>query len=198
MVLAQAMGVGVKPEIGRQRAKHREAIVRFDVRAILVLMAFVALACAAFATGAQGWVYVFDGLTLLLLGGSLIAAVVSHESRRAFWFAFFVFATLYLATTYNSLKFLGIDDGLPTNKWVYGIVHQVYPPMGEPTSFSGTTPFYLHDPRASVTSQVAHQSIAILVGIVAAYVSRAMYVISERRRKGRRAAEGGDGTARRD
>lgn len=161
----------------------REAIFRFDIRAMLVLTAFVALACAAFATGGQWWVYIFDGLTLLLLGGSLVTAVISRGGRRAFWFAFFVFATLYLAATYNSLKFLGIEDGVPTNKWVSGIVYKVYPPIEQPTSFFGTPTFYRRDPRASVTSHVAFQSFAILVGIVAAYASRAIYVVSERRRE---------------
>ncbi|WP_425396662.1 hypothetical protein [Aeoliella sp.] len=166
-------------------AEQREAIIRFDIRTILALMAFAAIAAAGIASATQGWSYVFDSLLVLLLGGSLVASAFCIGSRRAFWFALFVFTLLYLLATHNSLKPLGIR-GLPTNTWIRNTMNRLHPAIthvenrsrrGVPYKATVIEP----NPKAYVGSQIGYKSMAIVVGLIAAYISRALYVIAQRR-----------------
>lgn len=165
-------------------ADNREAVFQFDLRAVLVLMAFVALACAGFAMGTQGWVHTFHVLTLVLLGGGLVASVGSTGSRRIFWFSLVVFTSLYLAATYRKLEFLGLKDGVPTSEWVDDLAASRYPNLKKSLpqqNMFGQGFYFDANPRRGPASEVGFQAVAIAFGLLAAYVSRAVYVLSARR-----------------
>ncbi len=155
---------------------QRESILRFDLRTLLIATGIVAIACTALATGAEFWDQVFDVVTLVSLSGGLVASIANHGSRRVFWLAFVVFSTMYLLASYNAFTSLGIRDGMPTNDWVEALAKWIHPP---PDLTQPGSSVLLRE--MSVAARVGFQLAALLVGLLAAYISQAIYVVSERR-----------------
>ncbi len=159
---------------------EHEAIVQFNLRTILVAMAFVALTCTAFVHATSGWQYVIDGVTCLAIGGGLVASVACSGSRRVFWFALVVFATLYLAATYGELEFLGVQDGVVTSEWINYVANSVHP-TGQKVWDYRSVPVFPSIQKADTAARIGLQAMALGVGLLAAYISRAIYMLAQNR-----------------
>lgn len=161
-------------------AEKRDAIFQFDLRAVLALIVCLAITCTAIASGGYTWLYLFNPVLILLVGGALVASVASTGPRRTFWFAFVVFTCLYLLAANNNLGSFGIRHGFPIVGWVSQLVRQIHPDPQASQTFPGMT-VYNPNARAEVAYEIAIKAFAILFGFVAAYISRAVYVLAERR-----------------
>jgi hypothetical protein len=123
-------------------------------------MAFVAVASTAYVSGHALWGELFNLALLALLIGSLVAAIASRDTAsRVFYSAFLATTTFYIFDFFHGLTGIPGIERLPMIVWIN----------------VGASHFY--------RSPVGPQFIAIVIGTLVAYLSRAIYVLNERRSK---------------
>jgi hypothetical protein len=69
---------------------------RFSLKQLLIWMALIAVGCVALRSANTTWVSSLLGLTLLILGASLLFALYRDGQSRAYWIGFAMIGWLYL------------------------------------------------------------------------------------------------------
>jgi hypothetical protein len=107
-------------------------IWRFTLKQLFLWTAFIALGCVALRNASATWVSTMFGLTLLLLGASLLLALFRDGQTRAYWIGFatlgwlYVFVLLYGWNLDSNTATFGNNPLRPSELATTRLTHKAY------------------------------------------------------------------------
>ena len=162
----------------------QEPLFRFGLKTLCVWLVFIAVVSAAMVSGHEYWLSVMNLITLTLLCGAAILGTASRESKRIFLLTFFVFLVAHSLAANNKLAWLDIRrDRLPTYHLVRNLSLALHLQLQVLTAPGVVPPqSFLKPSRAGDAIGIGKKAASILVASIAAYLMRAIYVYSNRKR----------------
>ena len=165
--------------------ESNEPLFRFSLRMLAGWIVFLAVACAGIVTGGGYWQSLMNAITVALLCGALVLGIASRESKRVFYLAFVVFLVAHSLAVDDKLNWLNIEaHEVATYRWVEMLVSTVHDPhTKQPIDpHTGVDFRAIRLSRYRVAGPIGHQTCSITVAAIAAYLMRAIYVYSNRKR----------------
>jgi hypothetical protein len=144
--------------------------MRFSIRWMLALVAYVALVTTAIATGSYLLADVVWGLTLVAVCYAMVVAWVDRGRRQAMAVGFVIMAALHVAGLYV------VPNRVPAARAFVATGYYLSDSDGEVYVYEMTRPgTYQIAPGGQSTLRVANAIVTLVAGVVGCFVGRAAY-----------------------
>lgn len=177
---------------GGMDADSREPLFQFRIRTLLIWMAIAAFFCTAFVTGSWIWHALTSSVVLISITFAAVMVIATHGPERIFFVAFLFFTVAYAATVSGYLGVIGLQNpDLPLAPLIRHVARQIH---------AEASPIVTRDParavvnsrtlerlvrergqKVAVSTFIGQQAMSILIGAIAAYTCRAIYVAKNRK-----------------
>ncbi len=168
---------------------------QFSVFGLLVLVAFVSVACAAMVYASLWWASICLTCAVIAQLVAVLAVVYRHGSARAFWVGFALLGWGYLLLTFAPGLDRHIGQRLVTTKLlaflqpklqrtpIYGNASELalYPGKDPLMTVTETGTYYAPAPQWDHFQQAGHSLMAILIGFLGGLLARYFYSTREPR-----------------